>query len=341
VDANGLIYYYRANDKGILERLTIVNKTFFIEYKIEVRAMQINRLFEIVHILLNQKRATAPKLAAHFEVSKRTILRDIDALATAGIPIYTTQGKGGGIFIHDNFVLDKALVSEDEQKQILFSLQSMAATALLDTEQTLSRLRNFFARPHREWVAVDFSRWEHSAADNTKFEMLKQAILNETAVTFDYLSPYGQSKGREVHPLKLVFKSKAWYLQSFCQTDNDYRVFKFTRISNITTASGTFHHTDYAIPSMQTVEAPAATDFIFVHLRIAQNAKYRLYDEFAESDITQNTDGTLTVRSAMGAWIYDYILSYGTAIEVLAPQHLRDELLNRTAKIMGKYLSKT
>jgi len=303
--------------------------------------MQINRLFEIVHILLNKKRATAPELAVRFEVSKRTILRDIDALATAGIPIYTTQGKGGGIFIHENFILDKALVSEDEQKQILFSLQSMAATALLDTDQVLGRLRNFFARPHREWVSVDFSRWGHSEADNAKFETLKHAILNETAVAFDYLSPYGESKGREAYPLKLVFKSKAWYLQTYCPTDNDYRVFKFTRINNITATPRTFNHADYPIPSMQTVEEPTAIDFIHVRLRIAQNAKYRMYDEFAEGDITQNTDGTLTVRSALGAWIYDYILSYGTAIEVLEPQHVRDELLTRTAKIMGKYLSKT
>ena len=304
---------------------------------------------------MNKKRVTAPELAAHFEVSKRTILRDIDALSAAGIPVYTTQGKGGGIFIHDHYVLDKALVSEEEQKQILFSLQSMAATAMLDTGQVLGRLRNFFARPHREWVAVDFSRWGHNEADNAKFETLKHAILHETAVTFDYLSPYGESKGREAFPLKLVFKSKAWYLQAFCLTDNDYRVFKFTRINKLNVAGSlrqatfghiaavprTFNHDDYEAPPMQTVEEPAALDFIHVRLRIAQNAKYRLYDEFAESDITQNADGTLTVRSALGAWIYDYILSYGTAIEVLEPQSIRDELLERTAKIMSKYLSKT
>jgi len=303
--------------------------------------MQINRLFEIVHILLNKKHITAPELAAHFEVSKRTILRDIDALSAAGIPVYTTQGRGGGVFIHDHYVLDKALVSEDEQKQILFSLQSMAATAMLDTGQVLGRLRNFFARSHREWVAVDFSRWGHSEADNAKFETLKHAILHETAVIFDYLSPYGESKGREVYPLKLVFKSKAWYLQSYCLTDGDYRVFKFTRINHIAATSRTFNHDDFQIPPMQSVEEPTMPDFVHVRLRIAQNAKYRLYDEFAESDIIQNADGTLTVRSALGAWIYDYILSYGTAIEVLEPQHIRQELLTRTAKIMGKYLSKT
>ena len=93
--------------------------------------MQINRLFEIVYILMNKKHTTANELAAHFEVSKRTILRDIDTLTTAGIPIYTTQGKGGGVFIQDRFLLNKTFVSEAEQKQILFSLQSMSATELV------------------------------------------------------------------------------------------------------------------------------------------------------------------------------------------------------------------
>jgi len=288
---------------------------------------------------MNKKRLTANELAAHFEVSRRTILRDIDTLGAAGIPIYTTQGKGGGIFIHDNFVLNKTLVSEDEQKQILFSLQSMSATEFIDTEQVLGRLRSFFAGPGKEWVEVDFSRWGHSAADNAKFEMLKNAIISELAVSFDYLSPYGESKGREVYPLKLAFKSKAWYLKSFCLTENDYRIFKFTRINNMVTLDKPFNSGDYEIPSMQSVEEPPSPDFVDVKIFIAQNAKYRIYDEFAESDITVNEDGSLTLRTALGLWIYDYLLSYGTAVEVLEPQYIRDELVARIEKIKNKYLT--
>ena len=109
---------------------------------------------------MNKKRVTSNELAAHFEVSKRTILRDIDTLTIAGIPIYTAQGKGGGIFIQDNFVLNKALVSSDEQKQILFGLQSMSATEFIDTGKVLSRLRSFFANSNKEWVEVDFFRYD-------------------------------------------------------------------------------------------------------------------------------------------------------------------------------------
>jgi len=290
---------------------------------------------------MNKKRLTANELAAHFEVSKRTILRDIDTLTTAGIPIYTMQGKGGGIFIHDNFVLNKTLVSEAEQRQILFSLQSMAATEFIDTQKVLGRLKSFFASPNREWVEVDFSRWGHSETDNAKFEMLKNAIINELAVSFDYLSPYGESKGRVVYPLKLSFKSKAWYLQSFCMAENDYRVFKFTRINNMSVLDKPFNSGEYIIPPIKSVEEPTPPDFVYVRIFISQNAKYRVYDEFAESDITVNSDGSLTLRTALGQWIYDYILSYGTAVYVLEPQYIRDELLARIEKIRDTYLPRT
>ena len=303
--------------------------------------MQINRLFEIVYLLMDKKRVTANELAAHFEVSKRTILRDIDTLGTAGIPIYTTQGKGGGIFIEDNFVLNKALVSPDEQKQILFSLQSMAATELIDTEQVLSRLQSFFAAPSKEWIEVDFSRWGHSAADNEKFEILKHAIMNESAVSFDYLSPYAKSKGREVYPLKLAFKSKAWYLQSFCLSENDYRTFKFTRISNMQALDKSFCSNDYNVPKVEPPDDTILPDLFQIKVRVLQQAMYRIYDEFAESDITDNKDGTFTLSISEGRWLYDYILSYGTAMEVLEPTYLREGLLAHMEKIKQKYLPKT
>ena len=108
--------------------------------------MQINRLFEIVYLLMNRKSMTANELAAHFEVSKRTILCDIDALTTASIPIYTSRGKGGGISIHDKFLLNKAVLSEDDQKQILFALQGMSATQHIETESILRRLRSIFEK---------------------------------------------------------------------------------------------------------------------------------------------------------------------------------------------------
>jgi len=285
---------------------------------------------------------TANELAAHFEVSKRTILRDINTLTEAGIPIYTTQGKGGGIFIQDRFTLNKTFISEDEQKQILFSLQSMSATEFIETDQILGRLQSLFDMPRQEWIEVDFSRWGNSTIDGAKFETLKNAIINEAAMSFDYASAHGESKNRKVYPLKLSFKSKAWYLQAFCLRRKDYRIFKITRMRNMTVLDERFNSKDYEVPRVEPTDASSLC-LIDMKLLVLPHAIYRMYDEFTEEDITINRDGAFEVRvyAPHDQWVYDYILSFGSAIEVLEPQYVRDELLIQAEKIKNKYLPKT
>ncbi|MDR1440129.1 MAG: HTH domain-containing protein, partial [Clostridiales bacterium] len=141
--------------------------------------MQISRLFEIVYLLLNKKSVTANELAEHFEVSGRTILRDIDTLSAAGIPVYTSQGKGGGISILDNFVLNKATISDEEQNQILLALQSLSAVGQAEADRILTKLRAIFDKAATDWIAVDFSRWGNSRADRERFETLKRAVVGK------------------------------------------------------------------------------------------------------------------------------------------------------------------
>ncbi|UUZ83866.1 HTH domain-containing protein [Paenibacillus sp. P26] len=118
--------------------------------------MQINRLFEIVYLLLSRKRITAKELAEHCEVSVRTILRDLETLSAAGIPVYTVQGKGGGISALDRYVLNKALLSEEEQQHVLFALQSLSSTNQVDVGGILAKLRALFNKTGSSWIEVDF-----------------------------------------------------------------------------------------------------------------------------------------------------------------------------------------
>ena len=304
--------------------------------------MQINRLFEIVYLLMNRKSMTANELAAHFEVSKRTILRDIEVLTTAGIPIYTSRGKGGGISIHDKFLLNKAVLSEDEQKQILFALQGMSATQHIETESILGRLRSLFQNIDKDWIEVDFSRWGNSAADRAKFDSLKDAVINECSISFAYSSSYGETADRKAYPLKLVFKSKSWYMQAYCLLKNDYRTFKISRMRNVKILAEIFDGKAFQIPEIESAEhqSPCLVD---VKLHFASHAGYRVYDEFDERKIIKNEDGSIIVAMSVpnDYWLYDYILSFGASLEVLEPQNVRDEVVRQAEKIKNKYLSKT
>ena len=301
--------------------------------------MQINRLFEIVYILLEKKKVTANELAEHFEVSKRTILRDIDALTIAGIPIYTSKGKGGGISILDNFVLNKTTISDEEQSEILMSLQSLAATKYLDDSKILSKLETLFQKTDTNWIEVDFSRWNNAEKDKGKFELLKNAIIKKQAISFTYASSYGETTERTVHPLKLVFKSKAWYMQGYCLLKNDYRTFKINRMLAVEMLNKNFSDKQYEAPLIDgpDVESTAVAKVV---LKVAAHMAYRAYDEFDEDSIVRNDDGTLTITANLpqDEWLYNFILSFGTAMRIIEPRQMRDELLLYAVEVKDFYL---
>lgn len=148
--------------------------------------MQESRLFKIVYHLLDKGQATAPELAEKFEVSVRTIYRDIDALSEAGIPIYAEAGRNGGIHLMSDFVLNRAVLSEDEKQEILTALQSINTAKNSQNSQTLQKLSGMFQLNSENWLEIDFSRWGNQSFDNEKFELLKSAIIQCKTVKIQY-----------------------------------------------------------------------------------------------------------------------------------------------------------
>ncbi len=300
--------------------------------------MQINRLFEMVYLLMSKKNMTAKELAAHFEVSVRTILRDIETLTTAGIPIYTVQGKGGGISILDNFILNKAVISEDEQNQILFALQGLSAVQNIETRTILGKLKTLFDKSDSNWIEVDFSRWGNNMSDKSRFDMLKNAIINKQAIAFSYSSSYGQTTERKVYPLKLVFKSASWYLQAYCLHKESIRTFKITRMHNAEMLEEGFTGKEFEIPEIDPQEM-SSPGMVKIKIHFMPYVAFRVYDEFDEQSITKNADGSFEVNVTMpnDHWLYGYLLSFGDTAEVLEPQSVRDELVKITDKIKFRY----
>ncbi|MDF2592584.1 MAG: putative transcriptional regulator [Clostridia bacterium] len=296
--------------------------------------MQINRLFEIVYLLLNNKRTTAKELAEHFEVSVRTILRDIETLSAAGIPIYSLQGKGGGISILDNYILNKTTISEKEQNQILFALQSMSSTNHIDVSDVLSKLSTLFNKTGDSWIEVDFSSWTNWKPDKERFEILKDAVIGRQAVAFNYLGSNGDMTHRTAYPLKLIFKVKSWYLQGYDLFKQDYRTFKIIRMQDIEILSKRFADKQFNLPP---IEITANTSYSLTHLklRFAHQVAYRVYDEFNQKDIIKNEDGSFFVSIMLPEddWLYGFLLSFGTAVEILEPLNIKENLIQKIEEI--------
>lgn len=300
--------------------------------------MKENRYFQMVYLLLEKGNMTAPELAEHFEVSIRTIYRDIDIISSAGIPIYAVQGKGGGIFIKDNFILNKSLLSEQEQKQILMALQGIKMVEDEHTDALLAKLSSVFQKQNMNWFEIDFSSWTKTGAGKETFHKLQHAIFQNKRVSFHYCNGRGEMIERIAEPLKLVFKSSDWYLYGFCLKREDYRFFKLTRIRNLEMRNDTFVR---AIPYQIFARSEKfEMETINVTLLFDKSISFRVYEKF-DDEVSEREDGNLFVETIMpnNELLYSYILSLGDNVEVLAPQSIRDKLYEKAIKIQEKYIT--
>lgn len=301
----------------------------------EVMKMRESRLFRIVYYLLQNGKTTAPELAQKFEVSIRTIYRDIDSISSAGIPIYATQGKGGGISILNDYTLDKSLFSEQEQEQMLTALQGMVATTEENSNELLTKLSGLFQINSTNWIEVDFSDWAHRTPQQDTFNIIKEAIFQKRVISFCYFSGKGNKEKRNVRPIRLVFKSKSWYLYSFCLLRNDYRFFKLTRIKELEMLSETFTQ-DFAPTKIE--KQIQVENTVAVKLKFDRQAAFRVYDEFTDS-ITEDSQGNLYVQIDLpdNEVLYSYVMSFSDSVEVIEPQSIREQMKKRLQKMQEKY----
>ena len=296
--------------------------------------MKESRLFKIIYFILEKGRVTAPELAEKFEVSVRTIYRDVDVISSAGIPIYVTTGRSGGIQILDNYILDKAFFSDKEKHDILSALQSLSVIDNTYERELLTKVSALFNTQPENWVEVDFSRWGSKTQDNAKFEQLKNATINHKVATIVYVSSYFKKSKRNIHPLKLYYKSKEWYVKAYCTEKNDFRLFKINRIIHCEILDEDFIPVEF--PESQDTEQNGYNKII---LRFPKEMAYRVYDEFTEDEITEQENGDFIAAAYMpeDAWLIGYLLSYGVYVEVIEPAYLRKTLSDEAKKIYDKY----
>ena len=296
--------------------------------------MKNNRLFGILYLLLSKNKITAKELADYFEVSIRTIYRDIDILSSLSIPIYASKGKNGGIELLENYKFDKSLFTEEEQKEMLFSLQSLEKIKGNDNH-LLEKMKAIFSSiEEEEWFQVDFNSWDDSDIHESNFDSLKKAILNKNVVEFMYFNSYGETSKRIVEPLKLCFKYNAWYLSAYDKEKEDGRFFKLMRIRDLNVLEEFFDRKE--LPKPKKVHVPM---IVKIKLELDSSEAYRVYDEFGESSITKLENGNCLVELELpeNEWLYGYLLSFGEHAKVVEPARIQDIIKEKLKKSLKKY----
>lgn len=302
----------------------------------------LSRLVGIIYILLARGTVTAGELAARFEVSERTIYRDLERLSMAGIPIFARKGKNGGICLTEQFVLDKMVISEEEQKRILAALASLRETGALTEEGIWQKLGTFFKTDAPDWVAIDFSDW--SGRRQELFEQIREGILERRVLEFDYYGQYGEMSHRRVEPVQLLFKEYTWYVRAYCRDRHAMRLFKVMRMKRVKLLEETFE----SLASRWQQEGEPAANSGWEKLReeevvfrVAAKEAYRIYDRFDEEEITVLPDGDflITLRCCLDDWVYGVILSFGPSATVIAPEYVKKEMAERIRDMEKNYFS--
>ena len=299
--------------------------------------MQVSRMFEMLYLLLENGRMSAPELARRLEVSVRTVYRDAQALAEAGMPVYAERGRDGGLCILPGHRLSASALSEDDRRAILSGLRAMEQCGAGEAD-TLRRMTAFLGGSAPDWVQIDLTDW--SGRQDALLATLKDAILSQRMLAFDYYGESGEATARRVCPQRLWFKGRTWYLLAYCLTKNAMRTFKLTRIHRARTLPGEFPPEALAaLAAPAQKHSDAAIPQIPVTLRIDGRMAYRVYDDFDEGEIQRLPDGGFLVKTAFppGAWILSFILGYGEAAQVLAPEALRIEVRAALQKTLALY----
>lgn len=300
--------------------------------------MKIDRLIGILAILLQQDKVTAPYLAEKFEVSRRTINRDIEAICKAGIPLVTTQGQNGGVSIMDGYRVDRTLLTSSDMKAILAGLRSLDSVCGTNRYQQL--MEKFSAGNSNllisgGHIAIDLSSWYKSSL-SPKIELIQSAIEGNRKIGFNYYSPKGESR-REIEPYLLVFQWSSWYVWGYCGDKRDYRMFKLNRMLELVCTGEIFEARE--LPEFKIENDNIFRGSLEVTALFEPEFKWRLIEEYGPDSFEEQADGKLLFRF----WFMDkestfgWLLSFGNHVELISPAELRDEMGKIVKEIAKKY----
>ena len=298
--------------------------------------MKDNRLFRILYYILEKEKVTANELADKFEVSVRTIYRDIDSISSVGVPIFTTQGKGGGIRIDNDFILNKSLFDTNEKEQIIAALQGLEKTNEAYKSELITKLSALFKIKNSNWIEIDFTSWGSNNTYQDLFNALKTTIINKNIISFSYNSSKAEKINRKVKPIRLLFKEQDWYLYAFCLLRNDFRYFKLPRMKDLEVLA--INYEDNFENAVLKKELKYE-NIVNIKLKFDKSVAFRVYDEFNEA-IEEDEKGNLYVEIKIpnNYKLYNYIFSFGSNVEILEPKEIRNQFKNMINEIAKKYI---
>jgi predicted DNA-binding transcriptional regulator YafY len=308
--------------------------------------MKIDRLISIIMVLLERKKVSAAKLAEMFEVTPRTIYRDVETINSAGIPITTYPGVNGGIGIIEEYKIDKKLFTTSDIATLLMGLGSISG-AMTNEEitNTIAKIKGLVSEEQirdielkSNQITVDLTPWIGNKNMQLNLEKIKKALNEKRFLFFEYSNYAGKKSNRKIEPYRLVLKESNWYLQGYCDSRHDFRTFKLSRISALQILEDTFIPREFAAKSL------GAWDYIeknimTIKLLVHESLRERMLEYCGEDNIQPYGDNKLMVNfpfveDELG---YNLLLSFGDKCECLEPSNVRKGIIRRIKNMLDVY----
>lgn len=315
--------------------------------------MQIDQLFELVYVLIDKKQVTANEMAKRFGVSTRTIYRWVDALSVSGVPVYSQNGRGGGIAISEKYALDTKVLSEEERLAIVSSVKALNSlsgnpASLVNANIKAAEKISGLQEKNTDWLEVDFAPWNPEGSSLRQvFGRLRDCILQKKQVVFDYYSGDGSMEKRTVHPWKLIYRGQSWYLQGWCTSRKAERFFKLTRMQNLEVTGRTANISKLAAEEAEDKKASTSSEknlqykpkLLTIKAKVLPPRISYLFDSFICSEVIPHKDGSITATFNVPDqdWIYELLLGFGQNMKVISPKQVKDEILKIAKEVQENY----
>lgn len=300
--------------------------------------MKIDRLIAITMYLLNRETVSASKLAEHFEVSKRTIQRDIDVLNQAGIPIISTYGVEGGYGIMDGFKLIKQIADVEDYLNIIVALKGLSSA--IDSRKTNETLEKALTaiRGGKQRVFINLSSARENSFVSACLGIIDKAIDNRTQLQIYYTNTTGDRTKRTVEPLALSYQWYSWYLFAYCTVKQDYRLFKLSRILNCEPVKGNFLKEHSNIEAlMKNLSASDQKTHLNIRLLCKNEARYQVMEYLSDNIVEERENGDFVIVMNVPPermW-FSLLMGFGKQVEVLEPESLKVMLRERAEEILS------
>lgn len=306
--------------------------------------MKIDRLMGITIYLLRHGRTSAKKLSREFEVSVRTIMRDMDTLCQAGIPIQSTCGVEGGFEILDTYVMEKQMADGKDYEIILTALKGLAsAYENKNIQKTIDKI-GLLSGGTEHPLDLDLSVVQENSESNEKIRLLEEAVRKRQIVSFLYTNNANEEKEQQTEPVGVIYKWYNWYLIGYSEKYMDYCMYKLVRMEQLTMTekrNTREHSMQKALERIEHAKGKeSAQETIRVKLLGKPGIKAKC-KEYLKGSITKEYENgefefCFTVPEKEFFW-YGVVLSFGNDAKILEPQRVAERIVTTCHEVLKVY----